>query len=322
MLDPVAPPLQPARASTTQTIPMPCGSISGGRDLPAARIRRLPAGILPGISCHASSLSVPRDARLALARLNATMVLATRAGRPTWIPRSRWACRHQSPTHLALDRPPDEGRGTFECSAATTLDRVNAGDCSVLYRPRNLRGRIRDRQQKIPRCRIKMARPPSEDSMRTRIIHLINPKTDSLTTRPDLPQPGPLLAAGRPARRRRRDSARSLRGGADRREHRDHRLRPQGRPRRHLRHDELRQPRLRDRRSFPRAGRPRRHGRRAPELHAAGGAQALRRRRHRRSRARHRAGSSTISSRARCAGPTARTGCIRWTACRCRATTS
>src|SRR5713226_10489842 len=33
----------------------------------------------------------------------------------------------------------------------------------------------------LDRC---MGRMSSEDSMRTRIIHLINPKTDSLTTRP------------------------------------------------------------------------------------------------------------------------------------------
>jgi hypothetical protein len=40
---------------------MPCGLIPDGRDLPVARIQRLLAGILPKISFHASSLSVPGD---------------------------------------------------------------------------------------------------------------------------------------------------------------------------------------------------------------------------------------------------------------------
>src|SRR3981081_4206688 len=65
-----------------------------------------------------------------------------------------------------------------------TLDGAIAGECSFLYRPRNLRGRIRVGSESSLVARTIGARPVSEVSMRTRIIHLINPKTDSLTTRP------------------------------------------------------------------------------------------------------------------------------------------
>ncbi len=136
-----------------------------------------------------------------------------------------------------------------------------------------------------------------------------------------LPQPGPLLAARGPARGRGRHPARPLRGGADRREHRVDRLRPEGGPGRPVRDDELREPRVRDRGRLPGARGAGRDGRRAPELHAPGGAQALRRGRDRRGGARARPSSSTISSRARCAAPTGRIACTRWKACRCRGTT-
>jgi hypothetical protein len=52
--------------------------------------------------------------------------------------------RYQSPTHLGLDRPRAGGHRTFQYSALTTLDRATAGECSLLYRPRNLRGAYRD----------------------------------------------------------------------------------------------------------------------------------------------------------------------------------
>src|SRR3981081_3691046 len=65
-----------------------------------------------------------------------------------------------------------------------TLDGAIAGECSFLYRPRNLRGRSRVGSESSLVARTIGARPVSEVSMRTRIIHLINPKTDSLTTRP------------------------------------------------------------------------------------------------------------------------------------------
>ena len=112
--------------------------------------------------------------------------------------------------------------------------------------------------------------------MGARVIHLINPKTDSLTTRPCI-SIGPSIRPWRACWPWRRDSPRPIRSGADRRKHRNHRLRPEGRPRRHFRHDQLCQPRLRDRRRVPRPGRAGRHGRRPSQLHAAGGPDTLRR---------------------------------------------
>ncbi len=95
---------------------------------------------------------------------------------------------------------------------------------------------------------------------------------------PALSQPGALLAHRRAARGCRRNSARPLRGRAHRREHRGDRLRPEMRHGRHLRHDRLRQPRIRDRRRVPPPWRSGHHGRGASELHDEGSADALRRR--------------------------------------------
>jgi len=57
--------------------------------------------------------------------------------------------------------------------------------------------------------------------MRTRIIHLINPKTDSLTTRPLYLNRSVVLAARRPTRSCRNYPTRPVRSGAHGREHRD-----------------------------------------------------------------------------------------------------
>ena len=80
--------------------------------------------------------------------------------------------------------------------------------------------------------------------MRTRIIHLINPKTDSLNDPPGIYESSAVLSACRLARSCRIHSTRPVRSGAHRREHRDDRLRFEGGPRRDFRDDELRQPRL------------------------------------------------------------------------------
>ena len=92
--------------------------------------------------------------------------------------------------------------------------------------------------------------------MRDRLVHLINPKTDSLTTRPLYlkralysPLAGLLAVAGVVPRDRYEVVLT------------DENIEPidfdsQGGPGRHLRHDELREPRLRDRRRLPRAGVP------------------------------------------------------------------
>ena len=61
--------------------------------------------------------------------------------------------------------------------------------------------------------------------MRTRVIHLINPKTDSLTTRPLYLNRALYSPLAGLARRRRGHPARPVRSGADRRKHRNHRLR-------------------------------------------------------------------------------------------------
>ena len=242
--DPVPPPLQPAPASRSRTMPIPDGSMPGGRDLPAARIRRLPAGILPRISFHASSLSVPADARLALAR-----------GERDHGPRSTGRKAHLDPAiQVSLSAP--------ESNAPCTGPSAGQGPRNVrMLGSDNTRSRDRGRlfrfvqTQKSPGAyqgsATRDSSLPDQDGetavggLHAYPYHPPDQSEDRFAHDPaDLPQPGPLFAAGRPARRRRLDSRRSLRGGADRREHRDHRLRPQGRPRRHLRHDELRQPRL------------------------------------------------------------------------------
>ncbi len=118
--------------------------------------------------------------------------------------------------------------------------------------------------------------------MRHRVIHLINPKTDSLTTRPLYlnralysPIAGLLaVAAAIP-----RDQYEVVLTDEN---IEDDRLRPEVRPGRHFRHDGLRKPRLRNRRRVPPPRRAGHHGRRASELHVEGGADALRCRLHRR----------------------------------------
>ena len=92
--------------------------------------------------------------------------------------------------------------------------------------------------------------------MRTRIIHLINPKTDSITTRPLYmnralysPLAGLLAVAGGIPRDQYEVVLTDENIETDR-------LRSEGGPRRHLRDDELRQPRLRNRRPFRAKGYP------------------------------------------------------------------
>ena len=112
--------------------------------------------------------------------------------------------------------------------------------------------------------------------MRHKVIHLVNPKTDSLTTRPLYlnralysPLAGLLAVAASIPRDQYEVVLTDENIEIDR-------FRFEGRPGGDFGDDELRQSRLRNRRPIPHQRSAGRDGRRASELHAAGSIEALR----------------------------------------------